>query len=312
MFVIFALTFIVSLTGCFSASSKHEKQIGSASAQDFSQNYQKPQVVGKIESREITESSGLVASRCNENVFWTHNDSGDGAFVFALNAKGENLGVYKITGAKNKDWEDIAAFKNAQGKCFLYLGDIGDNKKAKSVLTIYRVREPKVSDADKNSTRKNPQATDAAEAIKFEYPDAPHNAETLLVHPQTGDIYILSKDFDAAAGVYKLPANYDLNKTNRLEKIADITVPSIPNGLLTGGDVSPDGKRIILCDYSAAYEIVLPNTAKSFDEIWREKPLTVELGDREQGEAVCYSADGKSIYATSEKEDSPMIEVRRK
>jgi hypothetical protein len=36
------------------------------------------------------------------------------------------------------------------------------------------------------------------------------------------------------------------------------------------------------------------------------------MGGREQGEAVSYSADGNSIFATSEKKNSPIIEVKRK
>jgi hypothetical protein len=116
----------------------------------------------------------------------------------------------------------------------------------------------------------------------------------------------------SASGVYKMPKNYDLNKVNRIEKIADFSVPAFPNGFLTGGDISPDGKRVVICDYFNAYEIVLPENAKNFDEIWREKPLIVELGERAQGEAVGYSADGKSIFATSEKRNSPVIEVKRK
>jgi len=56
----------------------------------------------------------------------------------------------------------------------------------------------------------------------------------------------------------------------------------------------------------------LPKNAKSFDEIWTEKLLIVELGERNQGEAVAYSADGKSIFATSEKKNSPIIQVKRK
>ncbi len=86
----------------------------------------------------------------------------------------------------------------------------------------------------------------------------------------------------------------------------------MPNGFLTGGDISPDGKRVIVCDYFSAYEIVLPESAKNFDDIWKEKPSVIQLGEREQGEAVSYSADGKSILATSEKKNSPIIEVKRK
>lgn len=161
------------------------------------------------------------------------------------------------------------------------------------------------------SSRKNPSETGVAEAIRFDYPDMRHDAEAMLVHPQTGDIYVLSKSLGSASGVYKLPKNYDLNKTNRLEKVADFTVPAFPNGLLTGGGISSDGKRIVVCDYFNAYEIALPEKAKSFDEIWSQKPSIVELGERAQGEAVCYSADGNSIFATSEKKTRRLLKSRK-
>jgi len=311
-FVISWLVLIANFTGCSHVASHYDNQITNNKAEDVSKSYQKPQIVGKIESNEITESSGLVASRCNKEVFWTHNDSGDQAFIYAINIKGEKLGTWKVSGAKNNDWEDLATFKNEKGECFLYVGDIGNNERLKSEFIVYRVKEPKVSDTDKNSSRKNPKTTETAEAIKFDYPDFRHDAETLLVHPQTGDIYVLSKSLSSAAGVYKLAKNYDLSKTNRLEKVADFTVPAFPNGLLTGGEISPDGKRVVVCDYFNAYEIALPEKAKDFDEIWSEKSLIIELGERAQGEAICYSVDGKSIFATSEKRNSPIIEARRK
>ena len=160
--------------------------------------------------------------------------------------------------------------------------------------------------------RKIQTKTENADAIKFVYPDMRHDAETLMVNPNTGDIYILSKSLTGAAGVYKIAANYSLEKTNTTEKIADFIVPAMPDGFLTGGDISPDGKRAIICDYFSAYEIVLPENAKNFDEIWKQKPVIVSLGERQQGESVGYSVDEKSIFATSESENSPLIEVRKK
>jgi hypothetical protein len=311
-FVISLSLFCLILSGCFSVSSSDVENVNK-SLDDISKGYDKPRVVGKITSNEITESSGIVASRCNQNVFWTHNDSGGNAFIFALNKQGKKLGTWKVSGAKNNDWEDIAALQDTKsGKCFLYIGDIGNNERLKSEFTIYRVAEPQVADKDANSSTKNPSKTDTAEAVKFDYPDTRHDAETLLIHPQSGEIYILTKRLDGAASVYKLAANYSSEKTNTLKKIGDFSVPAVPNGFLTGGDISPDGKRIIICDYFSAYEIVLPESAKSFDDIWKEKPSVVQLGEREQGEAVSYSADGKSILATSEKKNSPIIEVKRK
>lgn len=301
-FVILNLAFCLILSGCHSVSSRSDEQKNTDGR--FSEKYEKPKVVGKIESDEIKESSGLAVSQCSENTFWTHNDSDRPNEIFALDDQGKNLGKWKVTGAKNDDWEDIASFKNSSGECFLYIGDIGNNSRKRGEMTIYRVREPKISDANKN--------TEPAETIKFEYPEMRHDAETLIVHPQTGDIYILSKRLSGASAVYKLKSGFSLDKTNMVEKIADFSVPAIPNGFLTGGSISLDGKRVIICDYFNAYEITLPENAKNFDEIWMQKPDVIELGEREIGEAVCYSADGNSIFATSEKKNSPFIEVKRK
>ncbi len=308
-FVIFSIVISGLFSGCHSSASTYN---ANRAKTDASTAYEKPEVVGTIKSDEITESSGIVASKCQPNVFWTHNDSGDGAYVFAVNSKGENLGVWSVKNAKNRDWEDLATMKNQNGECVLYLGDIGDNERKHSEITVYRVKEPTVSAADKTSTRKNPLTTESSDAIKMQYPESRFDAETLLVHPQNGDIYIITKRLRDKATVYKLAANYSLGKINTLEKITDFTVPSVPYGFLTGGDISSDGKRVIIADYLAAYEIILPDTAKNFDEIWREKPLIVDLGEREQGEAICYAADDKSIYATSENASSPIIEVKRK
>ncbi len=310
-FVILLPLFCLISTACFSVSPQFEKNTVQNNS-NASNEYSKPKVSGKIESAEITESSGLAASRCQTDVFWTHNDSGDKAFIFAVNSKGAKLGTYLVKGAKNVDWEDMALLKDANGECFLYIGDIGNNLRTRGELTIYRVKEPQVSASAANSSKKNPQTTENADPIKVEYPDFRHDAETLMVHPKTAEIYILTKRLSGAAGVYKLPKNYDENKVNRLKKIADFTVPAIPNGFLTGGDISPDGKRVVICDYFGAYEIVLPENAKSFDEIWRQAPQIIELGERAQGEAISYSSDGKSIFATSEKRNSPFIQVKRK
>ena len=310
-FVILTISFCSLFSGCFSISSSPSANDNRADG-NVSTRYGKAKIVGVIKTAEVTESSGIAASKCQPDVFWTHNDSDGGAFIFAVNSKGEKLGTWQVGNSKNTDWEDIVAFKDAAGECFLFIGDIGDNRRARESLTVFRVPEPAVSAADKTSSEKTPRYAESIEPIRFRYPDGSRDAETLLVHPQTGDFYILTKRLRGAASVYKLSKNYVPRRINQLEKIADFSVPAVPNGFLTGGDISPDGRRVVLCDYFSAYEIVLPETAKNFDDIWREKPLIVELGEREQGEAVCYSADGAAIYATSENANSPIIEVKRK
>lgn len=308
VFVIFA-AFLSTGTGAC-----HNSVIGGGeppSVDGTKSPYDGPKVIGKIESDEITESSGIAASRCQQGVIWTHNDSGDGAFIYAVNAGGRHLGTWQIPNARNIDWEDIAGFKDGEGKCYLYIGEIGNNNNERAEHKIYRVAEPAVHASDSNSTRKEPIQTEPAEILTFSYPDARQDAETLMVHPKNGEIYVLTKHRSGPSAVYKLKPVFDTSVVVKAEKVSDITVPAIPNGLLTGGDIAPDGSHVILCDYFAGYELVLPDGASNFDEIWKQKPTVVELGDRKQGEAVSYAADGLSILATSEGKSPPLIEAKR-
>ena len=274
--------------------------------------YSVPETAGRVESPDIKESSGLAASKCQPGVLWTHNDSGDDAFVYAIDAKGENLGTWRVTGAENRDWEDVAEFKDASGQCYLYIGETGNNDLDEQRAVVYRVKEPAVTEAARGSTRKNPLQTEPAESVRVVYPGTRENAETLMVHPKSGDIYIVSKRFEGPATVYKVPPQFGAERDVTAGKIAEISVPSVPNGLLTGGDISPDGTRVALCDYAAGYELTLPAGDTNFDDIWKQQPMRFDLGERKVGESVAYSPDGTEIFAGSEGKNSPIFVLRRK
>jgi hypothetical protein len=274
------------------------------------QTYGAPAKLAKIANPEINESSGLVASRTTPGAYWTHNDSGDGPFIYALNTRGESLGTFRVTGATANDWEDISAGPGPQpNRSYLYIGDIGDNNANRRDIVVYRVPEPQITPADKNSTKKQPRATEPAEAIHFVYPDGKHDAEALMVHPSTGNLYIMTKRALANSAVYEATAPLTPGKLTTLKKLADIHVPSIFGGAITGGNISPDGRRVALCDYFQGYEIVLPSSSTNFDDIWKEKVTGFDLGKRPQGESITYRLDGNALLATSEGDASDLIQV---
>lgn len=290
-----------------------KKQARSSPAADVARApYAGPTRLAVLEDPAVEESSGIVASRRNPGLFWTHNDSGDGPYLYAFDRAGRRRGVWRVRGAKSRDWEDIAAGPGPErGRPYLYVGDIGDNERKREEVVVYRVAEPEVTPADEQAGGRDAPQTEAAEAIRLKYPDGRHNAEALLVHPLTGDLYVVTKT-TAAAGVYKLAAPFTASAVNTLARVAEVKVPGLFGGLVTGGDISADGRRVVLCDYVNAYELSLPgDSAGSFDSVWGRPPLLIELGEREQGEAVCYGADGGAVYATSEKRPAPLIEARR-
>lgn len=270
-----------------------------------------PAQIATLEDRSIDESSGIVASRRNPGLFWTHNDSGDGPFVYAFDRAGRKRGTWRVEGAKARDWEDIAIGPGPEpGRPYLYVGDTGDNDEEREFVTVYRFPEPEIAETDAASTRDQPRTTERAEAIRLKYPDdrGVHNSEALLVHPATGAIYVVTKTPNGAA-VFKLAAPFDASAPNALGRVATLAGPGFFGSLVTGGDISPDGRRVALCDYASGYELTLPEGSKNFDDIWTQKPTLVPLGPRRQGESVCYTLDGNALLATSEGTPAPLFEV---
>jgi hypothetical protein len=305
---------LLFLTACQKLPVPQTSQAAPAqdSARQRKGSYGPPIVIGELKDPEINESSGLVASRL-PGVYWTHNDSGDGPFIYAVDEKGGSRGVWRVAGAAARDWEDIAAGPGPQrNKRYLYVGDIGDNNADRSELVIYRVPEPAIAPSDAAATKSKPRATGSAEAIKLRYPDGKHDAETLLVHPVSGNIFIITKVLLANAMVYEASAPLNTAGPTTLVRKAELNVPSLLGGLITGGDISPDGRRVALCDYLQGYELVLPGASRDFDDIWKQPMSRIDLGRRRQGEAIAYRLDGRALLMTSEGVHSPLIQVGRR
>src|ERR1051326_9299686 len=94
--------------------------------------YGPPTTLATIKDKSISESSGLVASPTPPGAYWTHNDSGDGPFIYAIDTRGNTLATFRVTGATNRDWEDIASGPGPQlNRSYLYIGDTGDNDRVR-------------------------------------------------------------------------------------------------------------------------------------------------------------------------------------
>jgi len=271
--------------------------------------YGPPRRIGTVEDSGVTESSGLVASRRNPGRYWTHNDSGDGPFLYCVGSRGERCGVWRVAGAQARDWEDIAAGPGPDPSTpYLYVGDIGDNLEDQTTHVVYRVPEPAVTPGTV-PTKASPGVTERAEALTLRYPDGSHNAEALLVQPQTGDLYIVVKEPNPT--VYVARAPIAAAGTTTLQAVATLPLPGGGLGVVTGGDISPDGQRVALCTYLSGYEFRLPAGTTAFDAIWQQRAEELDVGARAQGEAIAYRLDGKALLTTSEGESSPLWQAEQ-
>lgn len=200
-----------------------------------------PRLQGTVASKRVREASGLVASRSQPGVLWVHNDSGDVARLYAVGADGSDLGAFLLHGASNVDWEDLAIGPGPEpGRDYLYAGDIGDNYLARPSITVYRVLEPEIVEGVKTAQVKG------AESFELRYPDGPHNAETLLVDPRSGDLYIVTKEDVGPSLMFRAAAPLDPSAPIVLSAIARVGLAgrSFLGTAITGGDLS-DGALLL-------------------------------------------------------------------
>ena len=252
-------------------------------------------VTGRVQTPEATELSGLVASPGQRGVLWTHNDSGDRPRIFAIAADGSLLADLDVPGAEAVDWEDIALGPDPghPGGRALYLGDIGDNRSARPAVDVYRVPEPRVATPGATG------ATAPAVRLRLHYPDGPHDAETLLVDPRTGELAIVTKQLSGESGVYVVRSPPADGGERTLRLVARLHLGL--GGLATGGDVSADGRVVAVRTYTGFVA-------------WRKRPrasLAATLqrtpchgrtsfpGER-QGEALALDRHGVSFLTVPE------------
>jgi hypothetical protein len=260
-----------------------------------SDQFQQGRETGVVRSDLLAEVSGIAASRQNPGVLWVHNDSGDAARLFAINKTGDLLGICNVQGATNRDWEDIAIGPGPDpNRQYLYIGDIGDNAAKYAQVTVYRVPEPKLGTSAFGAMTIGP-----AEAIRLTYPGGPRDAETLLVDPPTRDIYVIAKR-ELFSKVYR--AGYPQSTTQTTQMDA-VTV--LPWGFATGGDVSPDGSRVIVRGMFNASMWVRP----AGEPLWRAftgKQTPLPLVAEPQGEGICFDSDGLGYFTISEMAHPPL------
>jgi hypothetical protein len=241
----------------------------------------------------ITESSGIVASASYDDVLYTHNDSGDTARFFRINDSCRTTGTFLLSGVQARDWEDIS---RGPGDT-LWLGDIGDNNATRDRgILVHRVAEPA------------PDASGlvrlTATSYRLRYPDGPHDAEALLVHPRTGQVLIVTKGL-AGGTVYAASVPLQPGEPNILRRVGSVPVPEV-----TAGDISPDGSHVVLRNYTAAYEWTV--NGDDVTGALEGEPNRIPLPTAPQGEAISYARDGKALIVSSEGLNAEVQTVDRK
>lgn len=300
--------------------------------------------LGTHNNKAAKELSGVVASRKQveerkggepTGVLWSHNDSGNGPYIFALNATtGEHIAWFELKGDNlpNHDWEDIAIGPGPQfGEDYLYVGDFGMRQ---SLNKIIRFPEPKLpyfhstavvrsfsADSDSEPAESHDPweliPITKFEVIRFKYPSGKtHDCESMTIDPITGDIFIAAKhnnrldvyvlhynDIDLE-GINEVKLHYsscnDYRRTGTEEcEVCNGCVDNIADyQTLTAADISPSGYGLIMSDYSHVFYWRRNFLNESFFE---SDPIQLPYQNRHgTEEALAWSWDSKGYFIVPE------------
>ena len=142
---------------------------------------------------QVYEASGVVPATFGDDLVWIINDSGNPSELFLVSqSTGKTITILELDSVTNIDWEDIASYQDTLGHNYLYIADIGDNYGSRATAKVYKFLEPNLSDIDTTLSQQS-YTPSGLEIISFTYEGGPRDAEALIIHPQSGAIFIINK-----------------------------------------------------------------------------------------------------------------------
>lgn len=265
---------------------KHKQEQSGKKSSSLNESV-KPQVLGIVTSPAIAEASGIAASKGLPGHFWTHNDSGNKPDVYLLNNKAQLVSTIHLEGTHNRDWEDIAEGAGPiPQKQYVYVGDIGNNIRLDLNTHVYRFPVPSQVPPAKFSIK--------PDVLHITFPDGPRDAETLMIDPISGNLYIVSKR-EKAVGIYKAPVMHFKDG----DRVTLQKVGTVPYTWITAGDISEDGHHIVIKDRNHVY-YWNRKTGESVEAAMARAAVVLPYVPEKQGEGVAVMPDNSGYVTISE------------
>jgi len=244
---------------------------------------------------EVDETSGLIFWA---DGYWTHNDSGGQPTIYKIDTlTGEVIQRITLSGATNRDWEDIAQDEN-----FIYVGDHGNNSGNSKDLAIYIIKKSDIPD--------NGDKTVSTEKIMFVYSDYPgkverkrdnnFDCEAMIATDEW--IYLFSKNRgDNQTKQYRLPKTAG-------EYTAELVYTFNTAGLVTGADYNKEENELILVGYTNGNWIPFLWVMFDFEDEdffgGNKRRIDMATVTATQTEGICYTHGKNGIISS---EDNPLF-----
>ena len=259
--------------------------------------------MGKLESEDLPETSGLAASRTEPNLLFAVNDSGNQPGIYALTFDGKEAGHWPFDYSHTHDFEDLATFV-LDGKPYLLVADTGDNLHWRPRLTIL------VFEAPETKTQGHP--LELSWQFSFNFSEGYRDVESVAVDAGSNSIFLISKRH-VPPEVFRLPLQPDGDLVTAepivlLKGIPRPTETDLREDPTLGAYISMPtafdikGRDAVVVTYKEAY-LYRRKLGESWAEAFSGKPGRIRLPYIFGMESVAFDSRGRYFYVTGERED---------
>ena len=259
--------------------------------------------LGKLESEDLPETSGLAAFSTEPNLLFAVNDSGNPPGIYALTLDGKEAGHWPIDYPDTHDFEDLAAFA-LNGKSYLLVADTGDNLHWRPRLNILVFDAP---DAEtEGGTLK------LAWQFSFNFPEGYRDVESVAVDVGSNSIFLISKRY-VPPEVFRLPLQPgdDVVTAEPVVVLDGIPRPTerdlredpsdgAYSSMPTAFDIN--GRDAVVVTYKEAY-LYRRKLGENWAEAFSGIPGRIRLPYISGLESVAFDSRGRYFYVTGERED---------
>lgn len=260
-----------------------------------------PFVAGTFDLDLVGEASGVSLSVRNPGVVYVLDDGPGSTGVVAVDTTTGSTTTVTVDGLEGRDTEALAvgSCRRRRRPTCLFIGDIGNNQGAWESVQVWRVREPDLRPARQ-------EVTVAGDVATYTYPDAPVNAEAMLV--ERGRPFVITKESrDSGTGGTPDPHLLAARRfaDGRLRDLGPIPLPEPKTGGLVGAFVGNvvtgaelAGARVVLRTYEHVLIYTPHRKNAPLRSLARWTPREVDAPTLRQGEGV--AMDHCGVWLVSE------------
>ena len=262
--------------------------------------YGEAETVGMLSRDVVVEASGVAASHRTSGAYYVISDEPGTDEVVAVREDGRLVVRIGVSGMSAENAEALAVGPcgpSGSGQC-IFVGDIGDHV-GRADVVVYRFPEPDLTAVMENAV--------AADAVRYTYPDAPTDAEALIVDDSGRPLIVSKAAFDEASATTGPTRLYRGDPDGGvLDLLGEVDLPDPDRPVFTGiaGNVVTDASstdgRVLLRTYDQVLEYRAPDAGADLGGFPGWPLREVSAPSQIQSEAVGYRPDACGYVTISE------------